>query len=97
MPTAASEEMSAQANQVTNSIQSIAAVSEQQSAATEEVSASTQEMSSQVEQMSAQAQELAATAEQLKVLVSRFKLDEEHATLTGPSKQVKKPALRRAA
>jgi methyl-accepting chemotaxis protein len=67
--------MSAQANQVTTSIQSIAEVSEEQSAATEQVSASTEQMSAQVEQMSAQAQELAATAEQLKVLVSRFQLD----------------------
>ena len=69
----------AQASAVTGSIQSIAAVSEQQSAATEQVSASTEEMSAQVEQMSAQAQELAVTAEQLKGLVSRFKLDDRTA------------------
>jgi methyl-accepting chemotaxis protein len=80
--TAATEEMSAQAAQVTASIQSIAAVSEQQSAATEQVSASTEEMSAQVDQMSTQAQELAQTAEQLKVLVSRFKLDDEKVSVS---------------
>jgi methyl-accepting chemotaxis protein len=73
--------MAAQASAVRGSIQSIAAVSEQQSAATEQVSASTEEMSAQVEEMAAQAQELAATAEQLRGLVSRFKLD--HGAATG--------------
>ena len=69
--------MAAQAGQVTASIQSIAAVSEENSAATEEVSASAEEMSAQVEEMTAQAEELAATADQLESLVARFQLDEK--------------------
>jgi prophage tail gpP-like protein len=60
---------------VTGSIQSIAAVAEENSASTEEVSASAEEMSAQVEEMTAQAADLASTAEQLWALVARFMLD----------------------
>jgi hypothetical protein len=77
--------MAAQAGQVTGEIQTIAAVSEENSAATEEVSASAEEMSAQVEEMTAQAEELAATAEQLRELVSRFRLEaqaEPHESVT---------------
>ena len=53
---------------MTGSIQSIAAVAEENSASTEEVSAS-------AEEMTAQAADLASTAEQLRALVARFTLD----------------------
>jgi methyl-accepting chemotaxis protein len=75
--TAATEEMAAHSSQVSSAIQEIAAVAQEQSAATEEVSASAEEMSAQVVEMSAQAQELAATADQLRVLVARFKLEQQ--------------------
>jgi methyl-accepting chemotaxis protein len=88
--------MAAQASAVTNSIHSIAAVSEEQSAATEEVSASTEQMSAQIEEMTAQAQALADTAEQLTRLVARFKLDAP--IRSSKPTPIKKPAqLRRAA
>ena len=66
--------MSAQSEQVADSIRSIAAVAEEQSASTEEVSASAEEMTAQIEEMSAQAQELSSTADQLRHLVARFRL-----------------------
>jgi hypothetical protein len=72
----ATEQMAARAGAVTGSIQSIAAVSEQQNAATEKVSVSTEQMSTQVEHMSAQAQELARTAGHLTSLVACFRLDD---------------------
>jgi methyl-accepting chemotaxis protein len=58
-----------------NSVESIAAVSEQSAAGAEEVSASTQEQTASVEQMSAGAQELAALASGLKKTVDRFTPD----------------------
>ena len=90
------EEMSAQSGQVAEAIQSIAAVSEEQSASTEEVSASTEEMSAQVEEMTAQAEELAATADQLRTLVARFKLDQTPLAPTSTATASLVP-LRRAA
>ena len=70
---------------MTTAIESIAAVSEENSAATEEVSASAEEMSAQVEEMNAQAEELAATAEQLKSLVARFRLEPADGTRDEPA------------
>ncbi|MCC6178651.1 MAG: hypothetical protein IT305_25375, partial [Chloroflexi bacterium] len=78
-------QMAAQAGQVTTSIESIAAVSEQNSAATEEVSASAEQMAAQVEEVSAQAEELAAAAEQLKAQVARFRLEGANSTEQGPA------------
>jgi len=71
----ATDEMVAQATNVTTAIQAIASVSEEQSASSEEVSASAEEMSAQMAEMGRQSQELAATADQLKRLVVRFTLE----------------------
>lgn len=56
-------------------MESIAAVSEENSAAAEEVSAATEEMSAQAEEVVASAANLAAMATQLDVLVAKFQLD----------------------
>jgi methyl-accepting chemotaxis protein len=54
---------------------SIAAVSEQNSAAAEEVSAATEEMSAQAEEVVASAASLAEMAARLNGLVARFRID----------------------
>jgi len=66
--------MALHAGHVTDAVQSIAAVSEEQSAATEQVMASAEEVIDQVVEMSNQAKGLAATAVELNGLVTRFKL-----------------------
>jgi glycerophosphoryl diester phosphodiesterase len=63
--------MAAQAAGVSEAIQGIASVAEDQSASTEQVSASASQMSEQVATMNAQAQELAITAAQLKAVKFR--------------------------
>ena len=67
--------MAVQASQVTGSISSIAAVSEQNTAAAEEVSASAEEMSAQVEEVQGQAEALAETARTLNELMEQFSVD----------------------
>jgi methyl-accepting chemotaxis protein len=67
--------MAASSHVVTQSIGSIAAVSQENSAAAEEVSAATEEMSAQAEQVVAAASQLADMAAQLDAVVERFKLD----------------------
>ena len=69
---AASEEMSANAHGVSQAIENIASVSEENSAAVEEVSASAEEMTAQVEEVTASAQSLAEMADALEQLVARF-------------------------
>jgi methyl-accepting chemotaxis protein len=66
--------MRAAARTVSTSIDSIAAVSEENSAAAEEVSAATEEMSAQAEEVVASAASLADMANQLDGLVARFRL-----------------------
>jgi methyl-accepting chemotaxis protein len=88
--------MSAQAVQVSDAVQAIAAVAEENSAATEEVSASAEEMTAQVEEMAAQAQELAATASELRALVGRFTVERTDG-LRVVSQASPPDALRRAA
>ncbi|MFN8631686.1 MAG: methyl-accepting chemotaxis protein [Chloroflexota bacterium] len=67
--------MAGDADAVTRSIQSIAAVSQENSAAAQEVSAATQEMSAQAEEVVASAATLADMASQLDALVARFVLE----------------------
>src|SRR5205823_8853633 len=85
---ATTQEMAAQSTMVSDSIASIAAVSEEQSAATEQVSASAEEMSARVEQIGSQAQELAATADQLKALAGGFRLADELADEAEPADHI---------
>ena len=66
--------MTASAGLVSRSVESIAAVSEQNSAAAQEVSAATEEMSAQAEEVSASAQALSEMADQLDRIVGRFRL-----------------------
>jgi methyl-accepting chemotaxis protein len=70
----ASRRMTMAAGTVSSSIESIAAVSQENSAAAEEVSAATEEMSAQAEEVVASAASLADMATQLDGLVARFKL-----------------------
>jgi methyl-accepting chemotaxis protein len=72
--TAATQQMSSGALEVTQSIENIASVSEENSAAAEEVSASAEEMSAQVQEVTASAQSLAEMAEALEQVVAQFKL-----------------------
>jgi len=72
--TAATEEMTANSNEVSQAIEIIASISEENSAAVEEVSASTEEMSAQVEEVMASAQTLAEMAHGLKAVVNHFQL-----------------------
>ena len=62
---------------VSQAVESIAAVSEENSAASEEVSAATEELSAQVQEVVASAASLAQMADQLEALVARFKLSSE--------------------
>jgi methyl-accepting chemotaxis protein len=73
--TAATEEMAAQAGQVTTTIQSIAEVAADNSAATEQVSGSANEMSDQITRIAEEAEQLAGTSASLRALVARFRLD----------------------
>ena len=63
-------------------MESIAAISEQNSASAEEVSAATEQMSAQAEEVVASAATLADMAASLETLVARFRLDRD-ATLIG--------------
>ena len=56
-------------------VQSIAAISEENSAAAEEVSAATEEMSAQAEEVVASAGSLASMADELDEVVARFVLE----------------------
>ncbi len=78
--TAATEEMSSGAKEVTRTIENIASVSEENSASVEEVSASAEEMSAQVEEVTASAQSLAEMASTLEQIMSHFKLPTEMTT-----------------
>ncbi len=66
--------MTVNADTVSRSVESIAAVSEENSAAAEEVSAATEELSAQVEEVVASASTLAEMAAGLDALVARFTL-----------------------
>jgi phage-related minor tail protein len=79
---AATEEMTANANEVSEAIADISSVSEENSAAVEEVTASAQEMSAQVEEVTASAQSLAEMAKTLQGLVSQFKLSDSQGGLS---------------
>ena len=57
--TAATEQMSATAKQVSRSVESVAGVAEENSAATEQVSAAAEEISAQVQQVVASGSSLA--------------------------------------
>jgi hypothetical protein len=59
---------------VTQAIETIASVSEENSAAVEEVSASAEELNAEVEEVTASAQNLAEMAESLQRVVSHFHL-----------------------
>jgi methyl-accepting chemotaxis protein len=66
--------MTNNADAVTHAVESIAAVSEQNSAAAEEVSAATEQMGAQAEEVVASAEALGQMAAQLDALVSEFRL-----------------------
>jgi methyl-accepting chemotaxis protein len=78
---AASTSMSAAADLVAQSVQSIAAISEENSASAEEVSAATEEMSAQAEEVVASAATLAEMARQLDEVVARFRLTSADAAM----------------
>ena len=69
--------MSAGAHEVSQAIENIASVSEENSASVEEVSASTEEMSAQVQEVSASARSLEDKAQALQDVVAQFKLSAE--------------------
>ncbi len=71
----AATRMTAAARTVSGSVQSIAAISEENSAAAEEVSAATEEMSAQAEEVVASAASLASMADELDEVVARFALE----------------------
>ena len=71
------EDMSRSSGEVSQAIENIASVSEENSAAVEEVSASAEEMTAQVEEVSASAASLAEQAQNLQAIVAQFKLDIE--------------------
>ena len=72
----AAAEMTSAARIVSGSVESIAAISEENSAAAEQVSAATQEMSAQAEQVMASAGSLAEMARELDSIVARFVLED---------------------
>ena len=71
----AAARMTSSAGTVASAVQSIAAISEENSAAAEEVSASTEEMSAQAEEVVASASSLAQMADELDEVVARFVLE----------------------
>jgi methyl-accepting chemotaxis protein len=94
--------ISAGSNQVMQSVESIASVSEENSAASEEVAASTQEVHNQVEAVDHSAQSLAQMTGALSSLVCQFKLPEDISApqiefvALPPQKSAKKQALLKA-
>ena len=71
--------MQADADLVSRSVESIVAVSEENSAATEEVSAATEEMTAQVEETVAGIQVISDMVRRLDELVAMFRLEDEPA------------------
>lgn len=67
------QEMNDDAARVNHSMESIAAVSEENSAATQEVAAATQEMTAEVEEIVASAATLADMAEKLDAMIAHFR------------------------
>ena len=63
---------------ITQAIENIASISEENSASVEEVSASAEEMSAQVTQVTGSARALADTAQTLRETVNQFKLHKEN-------------------
>lgn len=72
--TASTEEMSANAGEISNAIESIASVSEENSASVEEVNAGAEEMIAQVSEVTNASGALADMAENLKTIVAEFTL-----------------------
>ncbi len=72
--TAATEELTAGANEVSMSVENIASVSEENSASVEEVSASATELDLQVQDLFKSSKGLAELAEKLESIISQFKL-----------------------
>ena len=72
------------ASQVTNSMSSVAAASEEASATTEEFSASIQEINANVEQNTAGAGELRAIVQKLSELIAKYKVDEAEEVTVAP-------------
>jgi methyl-accepting chemotaxis protein len=70
------EQMTIRSNEVMQTIENIASISEENSAAIEEVSASVEEMNAQVDEVNNAAQALSDTAETLRNSVDEFKLGE---------------------
>ena len=77
--TTAASQMHVNANLVSRSVESIAAVSEENSAATEEVSAATEEMTAQVEETVTGIRVIADMVRRLDELVAMFRLEGEPA------------------
>jgi methyl-accepting chemotaxis protein len=71
----AAGKMTSESAGVSRAIESIAAVSEENSASTEEVSAATEEMSAQVEEVVASANSLSELAAQVDQLMAQFRLE----------------------
>jgi len=79
----AATSMAEQAAIVGESIESIAAVAEENSASTEEVSAAAEQMSAQVEELSASTSELGRMADALREQIAAFRLRSELRALPG--------------
>ncbi|MCE1255580.1 MAG: methyl-accepting chemotaxis protein, partial [Anaerolineae bacterium] len=73
--TMSTERMTQHSSQVTDAIELIASVSEENSAAVEEVSAGAEEMNAQFEEVTAAAHTLAEMAQTLQAMVAHFKLE----------------------
>jgi methyl-accepting chemotaxis protein len=69
------DEMAAQSGDVSHAVESIAAISQQNSASAEQVSAATEELSAQANEVVTSANRLSSMADRLDELMSRFKLD----------------------
>jgi methyl-accepting chemotaxis protein len=80
----AAARMTASASTVSGAVESIAAISEENSASAEEVSAATEEMSAQAEEVVASASSLAQMASELDSVVARFSLDSNIAAQNAP-------------
>ena len=78
--------MAANSTQVTQSVDSVASITEQNNATTQQASASAEEMTAQVEEVVAAAQSLSQMAEDLQKVVGTFNIDDSGSPAPGSKK-----------
>jgi len=81
--------MAANSGEVTQSIENIAGISEENSASAEEVAAAVEEANAQVEEITASAQSLSEMAQTLQALVAQFTLPDTQGSKTREAREAR--------